>query len=360
MTIGILKELDDTRVAIVPAIAKKIIDRLKVDVIIEDDAGRKARFYNDQYAECGVAAKSKAEVLAEADILISINPVNIEDYNTCGSGKIVMALFTPFNDASIIDKLKAANVKAFSLDMFPRTTLAQHLDVQSSQASIAGYQAVIMAAYELPVFFPMLITAAGSIPPAKVLVLGTGVAGLQAIATAHRLGAKVEAFDVRKDTKEEVESLGAKFIHVEGSAEDVAHGGYAVEQKEDFKKRQREIIHERAIRSDVIICTARLRGKKAPILIEAETVWAMKRGAVIVDLAADSGGNCALTENKQSILYSGVVIIGDSSPESRMQRDASTMFSNNVFNFLSMLIEEGELNIDEEHEFIKSTLITNN
>ena len=243
--------------------------------------------------------------------------------------------------------------------MIPRTTLAQSMDVLSSMASIAGYKAVLSAAHHLDRYFPMMMTAAGTIRPAKVLVLGAGVAGLQAIATARKLGAMVEAFDVRKASKEEVESLGAKFVEVEGAKDDAEAGGYAVEQSEDFIKRQKKEVQDRAIKSDVIITTAQLRGRKAPVLVETETVEMMQKGSVIVDLAASTGGNCALTKDGEKYNHNGVLIIGNSNLAAEMPKDASTLFSNNAMNFLKLLVDEnGAINVDLENEILNASLIT--
>ncbi|MDH3648254.1 MAG: NAD(P)(+) transhydrogenase (Re/Si-specific) subunit alpha, partial [Saprospiraceae bacterium] len=237
---------------------------------------------------------------------------------------------------------------------------AQTMDVLSSMASIAGYKAVLAAAGALPRYFPMMITAAGSIKPAKVVILGAGVAGLQAIATAKRLGAQVEAYDTRSAAKQEVESLGAKFIDIEGAKEDTGAGGYAVEQDEDFLRRQREEVQKRAMNADVIITTAQVRGRKAPILVPTSTVEQMKSGSVIVDLAASTGGNCELTKDKERVVHNGVIIIGDSDLAAGMAMDASTLYANNLFNFLKLIIKEGELHLDFEDEIVRSAYITHN
>lgn len=241
--------------------------------------------------------------------------------------------------------------------MIPRTTLAQSMDVLSSMASVSGYKAVLLAALSLPRYFPMMITSAGSIRPAKVLVIGAGVAGLQAIATARKLGAIVEAFDVRTAAKEEVQSLGAKFIEVEGAKDDKAAGGYAVQQSEEFLARQRAEVQAHAKKSDVIICTAQVRGRKAPVLIEAETIPQMRHGSVIIDLAASTGGNCALTENGKTVIKNGVTIIGDSRLEMDMPEDASQMYGNNVLNLLNHITREGQLDLRMEDEIVKGALI---
>jgi len=254
-----------------------------------------------------------------------------------------------------------AGYTVFSMDMIPRTTRAQSMDILSSQATVAGYKAVLMAAMNLPKFFPMFMTAAGSIAPAKVLILGAGVAGLQAIATARRLGAVVEAFDVRSAVKEEVESLGAKFVEVEGAREDQAAGGYAVEQTEEFKQRQAQAIHDHAVKSDVVICTAQIPGRRAPVLLKKDTVEAMKAGAVVIDLAASTGGNCELTQNEVVVDHRGVRIFGYSNLPSTMPFDASKMFTKNVINFLKLIIDaEGGINLNFEDDIVAGTCITHN
>ncbi|HHB80086.1 MAG TPA: Re/Si-specific NAD(P)(+) transhydrogenase subunit alpha [Saprospiraceae bacterium] len=357
MVIGILKEANDQRVAIVPATLKKLQD-LVDDIWVESNAGLNAGFEDSAYQEQG-KIKSREEILSQADVIISINPMSEDDLAKMKEGATVMAMFAPFANDQIVDVLRKHKVKAFSFDMIPRTTLAQSMDILSAMASIAGYKAVIQSADALPRYFPMMITAAGSIKPATVLILGAGVAGLQAIATAKRLGAMVEAFDVRSAAKEEVLSLGAKFIEVEGAVDDKDAGGYAVQQSEEYLQRQRAEVQNRASKADVIITTAQVRGRKAPILLPAETVEKMKRGSVVVDLAASTGGNCALTQNGQTIVTeNGVKIIGDSNLPSTMAQDASTLVSNNIFNFLKYIIKEGAINYDMEDEIISSAFIT--
>lgn len=236
--------------------------------------------------------------------------------------------------------------------------MAQSMDVLSSMASISGYKATLEAARLLPRYFPMMITAAGSLKPARVLVLGAGVAGLQAIATARRLGAMVEAFDTRSAAKEEVLSLGAKFVEVEGAAEDKGAGGYAVEQSEDFLKRQRAEVQARAMKADVIITTAQVRGRKAPVLVPASTVEQMRQGAVIIDLASSTGGNCELSKDNEVIVHNGVTVYGNSHLSALMPQDASTLYSNNLFNFLKYLMKDGELDLRLDDEIISGALIT--
>ncbi|MFZ1677174.1 MAG: NAD(P) transhydrogenase subunit alpha [Saprospiraceae bacterium] len=355
MTIGVLKESADKRVAITPDNIKR--SRIKdVSWWIESGAGIEAGFEDQHYA--GLATiKDKGEILTGADVLVTIFSPTDEDLAKIKEGTLLISQFRSYQDPGIIDKLSKYPIRVISMDMIPRTTLAQSMDVLSSMASIAGYRAVLMAAQKLPRYFPMMITSAGSIRPAKALIIGAGVAGLQAIATARKLGAVVEAFDVRQAAKEEVQSLGAKFVEVAGAAEDKGAGGYAVQQSEEFLTRQRAEVQARAAKADVIICTAQVRGRKAPVLIEADTIPLMRHGSVIIDLAASTGGNCALTENDKTIVKHGVTIVGNSSLETEMPEDASQMYGNNVLNLLNHITKEGVLNLKMDDEIVKGSLI---
>ena len=358
MKIGIPKEINDKRVAVVPSVLPKI-KSLGVEILIEKGAGDGSSFSDDTFVEEATIC-DRDRLLDDSDIIISINPLDDDDLKKIKKGTLLISMFQPYFDDSIIAKLKSYDLQGISMDMVPRTTLAQSMDVLSSMAAIAGYKAVLTAADHLPRYFPMMITAAGSVKPAKVLVLGAGVAGLQAIATARRLGSIVEAFDVRKAAKEEVESLGAKFVEVEGAKDDKDAGGYAVEQSEEFLKRQQAEVQNRAMNADVVITTAQVRGRKSPVLLPASTVEKMKNGSVIVDLAASTGGNCELTQNNQVINHNGVIIIGDSNLAAKMPQDASLLFCNNVLNFLKIIIKDGKINLDLSNEIIDSALITKN
>lgn len=353
LTIGVLKESNDHRITIAP----ENIKRSKVKDAtwwIESGAGTNAGFADDKYN--GLAEiKDRKTILTSADIILSINPP--ADLADAHAGALVISQFRPYQDESVKATLAGYPFKVISVDMIPRTTLAQAMDVLSSMASIAGYKAVITAAAHLPRYFPMMITSAGSIKPAKVLVIGAGVAGLQAIATSRKLGAMVEAFDVRAAAKEEVLSLGAKFVEVEGAADDRGAGGYAVQQSEEFLARQRAEVQARAAKADVIICTAQVRGRKAPVLIEADTIPLMRHGSVIVDLAASTGGNCALTENNKTVVRNGVTIIGNSSLEVDMTEDASVMYGNNMINLLAHITKDGALNLNMEDEIVRGCLV---
>lgn len=355
LTIGILKENKDNRVGITPDNIKR--SKIKdAQWWVETGAGNEAGFKDSMY-EGAAQIKDRSTILKEADIIVSIFPPGDEDLSRIHGGALLISQFRPYQDDSVNGLLAKYPFKSLSMDMIPRTTLAQAMDVLSSMASIAGYKAVLLAAQQLPRYFPMMITSAGSIRPAKVLVIGAGVAGLQAIATSRKLGAVVEAFDVRSAAKEEVMSLGAKFVEVAGAQDDKGAGGYAVQQSEEFLARQRAEVQARASKADVIICTAQVRGRKAPILIEAETINHMRHGSVIVDLAASTGGNCALTENDKTIRINGVTIIGNSSLECEMPEDASQMYGNNILNLLGHITKDGALNLNMEDVIVKGSLI---
>jgi len=358
MIVGILKEKNDPRVAIVPLGAKKV-QAMGAELWIENGAGDNSFMADTAYKDVA-EIKPRVQIIANADILISIQPCDDEVLSKLKSGAIIISMFAPYNDETVVENLSKYPVKAFSMDMIPRTTLAQSMDVLSSMASVAGYKSVLTALEYLPRYMPMMITAAGSIKPSKVLVLGAGVAGLQAIATARRLGAMVEAFDTRAAAKEEVKSLGAKFVEVEGAADDTSAGGYAVEQSEEYLKKQRALVQERAAQSDIVITTAQVRGRKAPLLIPQETLDKMKAGSVVVDLAASTGGNCANSKQGEVVDYNGVSIIGDSDLAARMPQDASSLFSNNVCNYLAIMIKDGKLDLDMENQIIRESLISSN
>jgi NAD(P) transhydrogenase subunit alpha len=356
MVIGILKEPNDKRVSLVPSTLKKT----KFDGVefwIEKDAGAAASYPDEVYEKYAII-KDRTSILKEADILVTINPIPKKDIPKVKKNALLVALFSPYTNKEIIAEVKSSGLRAVSLNLIPRTTIAQTMDILSSMAAISGYKAVLLAANESPRFFPMMITAAGSIKPCKVLVLGAGVAGLQAIATARRLGAMVEAFDVRAAAKEEVESLGAKFVEVPGAIDKKDAGGYAVEQTKEFMENQQLQVQHRASKSDVVITTAQIMGKKAPILLTKETVSKMKPGSIVIDLAASTGGNCELTENNKTILYNGIKIIGNSHLAAEMPKDASFFYSNNLASYLKQIVKNGEIDLDMENIIIHKTLIT--
>lgn len=357
MRIGVLKEPPaETRVSLLPEHIAAL-KKWNVDVCIERGAGEQAFAADGKYTEAGATVCSRQEVLQSSDIVLSIQlPASAE--LSALSSKVLLGVYQPLFQAAQMKELAEKGLTIFSMDMLPRTTRAQSMDVLSSQANIAGYKAVLEAANLFPKYFPMFMTAAGSIPPAKMLILGAGVAGLQAIATARRLGAMVEAFDTRQAAKEEVESLGAKFIEVEGAVDDRGAGGYAVQQSEEYLQRQRAEVQARAAKADIIITTAQVRGRRAPMLLPAETVDKMRPGSVVVDLAASTGGNCELTKDGQIIRHNGVTIIGDSNLANRMPQDASTLFGNNVTNFLTLLLKKGVQDPDFSNEIVRDSCIS--
>jgi NAD(P) transhydrogenase subunit alpha len=358
MTIGVLREGGkENRVALLPENISALLKK-KIRVLIESDAGTSSCASNEEYADAGAEIQTLDNILEQSDVILKINP---PEGLKLREGKILVSILNPLVNTNLVRELAVAGVTAFSLDMVPRSTRAQAVDILSSMATIAGYKAVLVAASKLPNFFPMFMSASGTIKPSKVLILGAGVAGLQALATAKKLGAVVEVFDVRSAVREEVSSLGGKFIEVEGAKDDAAAGGYAVEQNEEFKKKQQELIHDHAVKSNVVICTAQIPGKKAPLLIRRETVEAMRPGSVIIDMAAGSGGNCELTKKDETLLHKQVRIIGNSNFPSKMPADASKMLGVNYINFLNLFIDdEGNVNLDFEDEILKSTCITHN
>lgn len=358
MTIGVLKEpLPETRLSILPEHIS-ILKKLNVDILIESNAGERAFAADEKYVEAGATIDSREDVLKKSDIILAIHLPAENEIEKLQS-KIILGFYQPLYNPEDVKKLKEKKVTAFSIDMLPRTTRAQSMDVLSSQANIAGYKAVLLAANLFPKYFPMFMTAAGSIPPAKVLILGAGVAGLQAVATARRLGAVVEVFDTRPAVKEEVMSLGAKFIEVEGAADASKAGGYAVEQSAEFLQKQKEKIAMSVAKSDIAITTAQIFGKKAPVLITEDMIAHMKNGSVIIDLAAATGGNTSISKNDETVIYNGVTVVGNSNLPATMPYDASKMYGKNICNFLQLIIDkEGNLNLNIEDELVKGTLIS--
>jgi H+-translocating NAD(P) transhydrogenase subunit alpha len=356
MVIGILKEPQgENRVSALPEVVAAFL-KLKVNIIVEHGAGSNA-FANDKsYESIGAKIVARNEVIAQADIILSIQQPNDVQIAT---KKIVLGVYQPLFNFNLMNEWAKSGITTFSMDTIPRTTRAQSMDVLSSQANIAGYKAVLLAATTYSKYFPMFMTAAGSITPAKMLILGAGVAGLQAIATAKRLGAVVEVFDTRPAVKEEVMSLGAKFVEVEGAADASQAGGYAVEQSEIFKAKQKQKIAESASKADIIISTAQIPGKKAPILITKEMIASMKAGSIIIDLASATGGNTECTKDKETIIEHDVTIIGNSNLPSLQASDASKMYGKNIFNFLKLIIDsEGNLNLNFDDDLVKGTCIT--
>ncbi len=361
MIAGIFKEkAGENRVILLPETVAELI-RKKVEVWVEKGAGDGSYSSDEQYIASGAKIKTAEEILAGADLLLRISQPEEGWLKKIRENQVWIGILNPLTEKELVQQLVARKLTTFSLDILPRTSRAQAMDILSSQATASGYRAVLDAAMNLPTFFPMFMTAAGTITPAKVLILGAGVAGLQAIATSRKLGARVEAFDVRTAVKEEVESLGAKFVEVEGAKDDKAAGGYAVEQSEDYQKKQRQAVHDHAIKSDVVITTAQIPGKAAPILLLKDTVEGMKPGSVVVDLAASTGGNCELTVDGKTIDHHGVRIIGQSYYPSTIPKDASKMFGKNALNFMSLLIDaEGALNLNFADDIVAGTCVTHN
>lgn len=360
MIFGILKELgDEKRVSLLPEGVSALIS-LKQEVFVESGAGAGVLVSDDEYVQAGAKILSRKEIFSKCDVILQISNFTSTDIELLRENTIIMGVYQPLNNPQLMKTLAEKKLTVFSLDTIPRITRAQSMDVLSSQSTVAGYKAVLLAATYLPRFFPMLTTAAGTITPAKVLILGAGVAGLQAIATAKRLGAIIEAFDTRPEVKEQVQSLGARFVEVEGARDASGAGGYAVEQTEEYKARQREAIHKSAIKSDVIISTALIPGKRAPLLVTEETVKQMKPGSVIVDLAAAAGGNCQLTEPGKITVAHNVTIIGLTNLPSTMPMDASRMYGKNVITFLKNMIKDGNLSLNFEDEIVSGTCITHN
>ena len=358
MIIGILKEPGyETRVSLL-AEAVVTLTKKGITVQVESDAGGRAFCSNEDYEKAGAQIRTRNEVLATSDIVLSIQVIERSDLDLLKTG-ILIGVYQPLHNPALMRDWAIKGITTFSLDMLPRTTRAQTMDVLSSQANIAGYKAVLMAANTYPRYFPMFMTAAGTIPPAKVLILGAGVAGLQSIATARRLGAVVEVFDTRPAVKEEVISLGGRFIEVEGAADATAAGGYGVEQTEEYKLAQQKKIAESVAKADIIITTAQIPGKKAPLLITEEMIKTLRNGSVIIDLAAATGGNTPFTKNNETIIYRGVTIVGNSSLQSTAPSDASKVYGKNVLNFLQLIIgKEGNIDLNWNDDLVKGTCIT--
>jgi H+-translocating NAD(P) transhydrogenase subunit alpha len=355
MIVGVLKEPSfESRVSLLAENAA-ILAKKGIGVWVETGAGVKAFSGNEDYSRFGALIKSREEIIAKAEVLLSIHHQDIPGdlKNT-----VLIGIYQPLYNYALMPDWAKNNLTVFSLDMLPRTSRAQSMDVLSSQANISGYKAVIEAAGFFPRFFPMLMTAAGSIPPAKVLVLGAGVAGLQAVATAKRLGAVVEVFDTRPAVKEEVLSLGGKFIEVEGAADTAGAGGYAVEQSEEFLQRQKNRIGASIAKSDIVITTAQIPGKSAPRLVTTMMIEAMKKGSVIIDLASATGGNTELTKDNETVRYHGVSITGNSSLASSIPYDASRLYGKNLVNFLELITgKDNALNLNFEDDLVKGCCI---
>ena len=361
VVVGVPKETAELekRVALVPETVAKLVDK-GLEVQIEKDAGLASNYLDDTYREAGATiVEERSELFSSADILIAIQTPDEEDLSKLKEGAILVCFLWALQNENTVAFLKEHKITALGMDAIPRISRAQNMDALSSMSSIAGYKAALIGANELDRYFPMMMTAAGTVAPAKVLVLGAGVAGLQAIATAKRLGAVVEAFDIRPAVKEQVESLGAEFVEVPDLDEDTeTKGGYAKELSEDKQERQRQVIHEHAKKSDIIITTALIPGKPAPKLVTEQMVHDMHPGSVVVDLAAEQGGNCELTEAGETIEVNEVKIAGPLNIASSLAYHASQLYSKNMMALLDHLLEEGEPHFDFEDEITLNTTIT--
>src|SRR5437764_1156329 len=361
MRIGVPKEIvsGERRVALIPEVVPALV-RAGNTVTVEKDAGLSAGFTDEAYRAAGaVIADSATGAYAAADMILKVQRPTPEEAEKIAQGAVLVGLLQPSGDGALFEKLAARNVTACSMELVPRTTRAQMMDALSSQSTVAGYKAVLLAANALQKFFPMLMTAAGTVRPARVLVIGAGVAGLQAIATARRIGAVVEAFDTRPVVKEQVKSLGAKFIELDVHIEDAQDaGGYAKELSERHIRREKELIHNHALQSDVIITTALVPGKPAPMLVSAETVHAMRPGSVIVDLAGEQGGNCELTVPGETVVRHDVTIIAPLHNSSDLAYHASQMYAKNLASRVTLLAPHGELTLNSGADSINAVCIT--
>ncbi|MEW6161807.1 MAG: Re/Si-specific NAD(P)(+) transhydrogenase subunit alpha [Nitrospirota bacterium] len=368
MKLGVVKEtfLGERRVAVIPQNVANL-KKLGLDVVVQSGAGLGAFISDGDYKKAGAeVVSSREEVLRNADIVCYVrgpgaDKNNLSDLNVIKKGATLIGMMEPLANPDIIQKVAESGIIAFALELMPRITRAQSMDVLSSMATIAGYRAVIVAADIYSKIFPMMMTAAGTLFPAKVFIIGAGVAGLQAIAVAKKLGASVEAYDVRPEVKEQVQSLGAKFIELGLEIEEVSDkSGYAKAMSEEFYKKQREVMLKVIEASNIVITTASVPGKKAPVLVTEEMVKRMKPGSVVVDLAAEKGGNCELTRPGEIVDYNGVKIVGLVNAPSDVPVHASQMYSNNIKNFLQIIVKDGQLRIDTSDEIVKGTLVTQN
>ena len=351
----------ETRVAATPGTVKDLI-KSGMEVYVESKAGQNSYFSDQEYKDAGaIIVDSEDELLSQADVILKVLAPSNEQVLKIKPNAAIISFCQTTRELDAVKAMRDRSLTGFSMHLVPRTTLAQKMDALSSQANIAGYKSVLMAASRLSVYMPLLMTAAGTIRPAKVLVLGAGVAGLQAIATAKRLGAQVEAFDVRPVVKEQVESLGAKFIQVEaGEDEGVGEGGYAKETSDEYKRLQQQLIHDHISKADVVITTALIPGRPAPLLIPTSMVDAMKSGSIIMDLASENGGNCELTKKDETITHNGVIIDGTSNIPGTMPVHASELYAKNVTALLTYMVKDGELNLDLEDEIISGSMYTHN
>ncbi|NBC05494.1 MAG: Re/Si-specific NAD(P)(+) transhydrogenase subunit alpha [Bacteroidetes bacterium] len=363
MIVGVCKETQENekRVALTPEGAEKLIS-LGLEILIEKDAGVASSYTDEQYKEAGASIESdRGTILKKSELFLAVQAPDEETVKKLNEGTVLVSFIWPLQHAEYVELLKKQGLRAMAMDTIPRISRAQSMDALSSMSNIAGYKAALMGADHLDKYMPMMMTAAGTIRPAKVLVLGAGVAGLQAIATAKRLGAVVESFDIRPEVKEQVESLGATFVEVPLEEEETqSKGGYAKELSKSNQERQREVIHEHVKKSDIVITTALIPGKPAPLLVTKAMVEDMKPGSVVVDIAAEQGGNCEVTEPGETINHNGVLVAGPLNIPSSLAFHASKLYSKNLLSLLDLLIEEGKPNFNFEDEIILNATITNN
>jgi NAD(P) transhydrogenase subunit alpha len=361
MIIGVPKETiaGERRVALVPDLVPRLI-KAGLEVCVEAGAGAEAGFGDQDYLDAGARLEpADSQIFGQADILLKVRPPTIDEIPKLKEGCAIIGFLEPFASGPRMELLAARKATAFAMELMPRIARAQLMDALSAMSTVAGYKAVLLAANRLPRFFPLLMTAAGTITPARVFVIGAGVAGLEAIGTAKRLGAIVEAYDTRPAVREEVVSVGAKFVELALETKDAGDkGGYAKAQTEEFYRKQQEMMTKHVAASDVVIAAALVMGKHAPLLITEEMVRGMRPGSVIVDLATEQGGNCALTEPGRDVMKHGVVIMGPSNLPSTIPVHSSQMYARTVANFLMYLLQEGRIHLDFSDEIIRSTLVT--
>lgn len=361
MKIGILKEIkmNEMRVAIVPSTVSAL-SKKGYEFFVQSDSGLSSNYSNDDFIAAGAKVVNQNEIF-DCDIICKVNAPSDDEISMLKSGTLFISLLQTIKEIDCVKGLANQKVSAFSLNLLPRTTLAQKMDVLSSQANIAGYKAVLIGANHIGKYMPLLMTAAGTISPARTLVIGAGVAGLQAIATAKRLGSQVEAFDVRPEVKEQVESLGAKFVEVDSDSEDgVGSGGYASETSDDYKAKQQELMKERVSKSDIVITTALIPNRPAPMLIPKDMVETMSPGSVIMDLAAENGGNCELTSPDEIVNHGGVLIDGNANIPSTMAFHSSQLFSKNIEAVIDHCHKEDGFELDKDDEIVDGMLFLEN
>src|SRR5690554_2698307 len=361
MKIGVLKEskLLENRVALTPDVVKQLVKK-EFQVVIESGAGLNSFYSDSDYLAAGASIETSKSAVCASDVVLKVNALSLEEAKEMKDGSYCISLLYAYTQPELLDVLNSKKITAFAMDAVPRISRAQKMDALSSQANLAGYKAVILAANALGKIFPLMMTAAGTVTPAKVLIFGAGVAGLQAIATARRLGAVVEVSDVRPETKEQVESLGGRFLSVEGAEEVKTEGGYAKEVSAEFLQKQKQLIEHKIKEADIVITTALVIGKKSPVLVNEEMVKSMKPGSVIVDMAVEWGGNCSLSEMNKTVEKHGVRIIGETNLPSLLPINSSQLFATNISTLLSHLAHKDGFKLDLNEEITKGSMITHN